>query len=106
MVSAAAPASSIRRANAGCTVPCTPARILTETGSGVAATIAATIAAAWSGWSSSDEPQSLLITFCAGQPMLISIPSKPRSAATRAASAIRAGALPISWQMIGLSSGA
>ena len=56
-----------------------PVRILSVTGTATASTTASTIAATSGSFASSAEPAGALQTFLAGQPMLMSMISAPRS---------------------------
>ena len=82
-----------------------PIRILTVTGSGVAATTAATTASMRPGSASSAEPALRSTTLRTGQPRSRSMRSGSRSVTRRAASAMTPGSEPHSWIPNGRSSG-
>jgi hypothetical protein len=97
-VTAATPASARARASSGALIEdeSQPRRIFTVTGTGTAATIAATTrAVAWTSRASA-APLPRLTTLETGHPRLTSTSTAPRSTQTTAASAITAGSQPTS----------
>ena len=100
-----APRSCAIRASSGAfrLVTSQPIRILTVTGTSTARTTASISRAASGKSRISAEPASPLTTFFTGQPMLISMIAAPRSAFSRAASAISRGTHPASCSDTGSS---
>ena len=101
----AIPASSAMRAITGAfrLSSSQPRRIFSVTGTSTEAATAARIAPASGSSRISAEPDSLPVTFFAGQPILISMKVAPRSAAMRAASAMICGSQPASCTDSGTS---
>src|SRR5580704_5121132 len=102
-VTAAAPASARARASSGALIEeeSQPRRIFTVTGTGTAATIAATTRAVACTSRASAAPLPRLTTLETGQPRLTSTSTAPRSTQTTAASAITAGSQPTSCAATG-----
>ena len=103
---AAAPASSMRRASSGALISFAsqPARIFTVTGILTAFAIALTIACACAGSRIRLQPALCLAIFGTGQPMLTSTMSAPMPSTICAAAAIFSGSPPKIWIETGRSS--
>ncbi len=93
------PASSARSASSGALreTSSQPSRIFSVTGTLTALTTASISVSAWSRSRISADPAAPLVTFLAGQPMLMSMMSAPPSSAMRAPSAIQRASQPASW---------
>ena len=104
--SAAAPASSMRRASSGALIASAshPARIFTVTGIRTARAMARTTSAACSGSRIRLQPALCLAILGTGHPMLTSTMSAPMPSTTCAAAAILSGSPPKIWIETGRSS--